>query len=252
MLPLIWSFIALVDNFRTKHSKRLCKACRHGGGSDLLVQAKRHKGKLPLLWLCYHLTGDDFAKIAKSLNFLSVFLLTYLGFDVIALAIILFSEYVDSILQYVVFFIFVVIDVKINNKNRFGCDGEFLWAYQGHNEKFVKEAEFSIKDVGGIRLDSYETLKLHNLGKTVVHGTTWKNLEEILDSGGLKKGRRTGVHTATKTGDARGDAGIRNADVKIIIDLNRLVEESPVWLSGNGVILCDEIPTKYFIGYASF
>ena len=143
-----------------------------------------------------------------------------------------------------------------NNKKRFEIseDGQFIRAVQGHSLKTINSNEI------------YEQLTLNNLHIVpnfnkissekeyfIIHGTSVKNYNTIIETGYLKKMNRTHIHFTFENNiqEDKVISGFRNSSkILIYINLIDLLNDpnfkNKVFLSKNKVILVSEdIPTKF-------
>ena len=143
-----------------------------------------------------------------------------------------------------------------NNKKRFEIseDGQFIRAVQGHSLKTINSNEI------------YEQIILNNLHIVpnfnkitsekeyfIIHGTSIKNYNTIIETGYLKKMNRTHVHFTFENNieEDKVISGFRNSSkILIYINLIDLLNDpnfkDKVFLSKNKVILVSEdIPTKF-------
>ncbi|OBA25844.1 phosphotransferase KptA/Tpt1 [Hanseniaspora valbyensis NRRL Y-1626] len=143
-----------------------------------------------------------------------------------------------------------------NNKKRFEIseDGQFIRAVQGHSLKTIDSNEI------------YEQITLRDLHIVpnfnkitsekeyfIIHGTSIKNYNTIIETGYLKKMNRTHVHFTFENNiqEDKVISGFRNSSkILIYINLIGLLNDpnfkDKVFLSKNKVILVSEdIPTKF-------
>ncbi|KAL6927219.1 hypothetical protein ACO0SA_003511 [Hanseniaspora valbyensis] len=143
-----------------------------------------------------------------------------------------------------------------NNKKRFEIseDGQFIRAVQGHSLKTINSNEI------------YEQITLSNLHIVpnfnkltnekeyfIIHGTSFKNYNTIIETGYLKKMNRTHVHFTFENNieEDKVISGFRNSSkILLYINLIDLLNDpnfkDKVFLSKNKVILVSEdIPTKF-------
>ncbi len=122
--------------------------------------------------------------------------------------------------------------VETNDKKRFGYneDETKIRAHQGHSEKLKLDIKFNEVQ----------------FPKTYYHGTDFMNMN-VIKKHGLKAMKRSHVHlskdiqTATKVGFRKGDT------ILIFeVDGNQMKRDGyKIYESENGVILVDEVPSKY-------
>lgn len=131
--------------------------------------------------------------------------------------------------------------VAASDKQRFAlsADGARIRANQGHSIARVDAAELLR------RVSAPDAAP-----RVAVHGTYRRLWPAIKASGGLRRMGRNHVHMAQGLPGAAGVvSGMRSdCDTLVYVDAARIVADGalPLFVSANGVVLCEEVPIRYF------
>ena len=123
-----------------------------------------------------------------------------------------------------------VVDTDSKQRYSFTDDFKYIRANQGHSVD--------------VEIDFKEFIPLGVL----YHGTALRFVDEILNSGGLKPMTRKYVHLS-KDNDTARNVGTRHGKPAIlVVDAVSMYNDGyKFYESENGVVLVDEVPTKYLI-----
>lgn len=118
----------------------------------------------------------------------------------------------------------------------------YIRANQGHSNRLIEKTNIDVEKLLK-RIDNPQDYK------DVLHGTTYKALDDIMKSGGLKKMCRSHVHFTTSADLNKVVSGVRSdCEVLIYIDIAKAINDGlKFYISDNGVVLCEGIGNEGFI-----